>query len=237
MRIGSITKTFMAALTLRLDDLGVLDIEDPVAAHLPDLGIDDTVTIRDLLGHTSGIADPDPAQIIALFREDSGQRFEFQDLISVADVPTNSRPHADEFAYANSDCHVLGGVIEAAAGTDVATTLRTHILEPASHTPHDSRLHRRGATTRTGVFVRDRIDVGGKITFRHHGRMFKIGVGRHLERTSVICLVKDLHIRIIDAATGEVLRTLELDTTRTYQPTGRPHGGPKGPRKPKHPNP
>ena len=52
MRIGSITKTFMAALTLRLDDIGVLGIDDPVAAHLPELGIDDTVTIRDLLGHT-----------------------------------------------------------------------------------------------------------------------------------------------------------------------------------------
>ena len=83
----------------------------------------------------------------------------------------------------------------------------------------------------------DRIDVGGKITLRHHGRMFKIGIGRHLARTRVICLVKDLDIRIIHAATGEILRTLTLDTTRTYQPTGRPQGGPKGPRKPKHPNP
>lgn len=36
---------------------------------------------------------------------------------------------------------------------------------------------------------------------------------------------------------GKILRTLTLDTTRTYQPTGRPPGGPKGPRNPKHPNP
>jgi len=79
----------------------------------------------------------------------------------------------------------------------------------------------------------DRIDVGGKITLRHQGRMFKIGIGRHLARTRVICLVKDLDIRIIDATTGEILRTLTLDTTRTYQP----QGGPKGPPKTNEPEP
>ena len=157
MRIGSITKTFMAALTLRLDDLGVLDIDDPVAAHLPDLDIDDTVTIRDLLGHTSGIADPDPAQIIALFRKDSGQRFDYQDLISFADIPTSSRPHVAEFVYANSGYHVLGGVIEAATGTDVASALRRHILEPAGLT----RTHLAGAEDVPTPIVPGNVDLDG----------------------------------------------------------------------------
>jgi hypothetical protein len=67
--------------------------------------------------------------------------------------------------------------------------------------------------------------------------MFKIGIGRPHARTRVICLAKDLDIRIIDAATGEILRTLTLDTTRTYQPTGKPEGGPRGPRKRTNPNP
>ena len=37
-------------------------------------------------------------------------------------------------------------------------------------------------------------------------------------------LVQDLHIRVINAATGELLRDLTLDPTRDYQPTGRPPG-------------
>ena len=47
-------------------------------------------------------------------------------------------------------------------------------------------------------------------------------------------LVQDLHIRVINAATGELLRELTLDPTRDYQPTGRPpahhrkHPGPNG---------
>jgi hypothetical protein len=40
-------------------------------------------------------------------------------------------------------------------------------------------------------------------------------------------LIQDLHIRVINAATGELLRELELDPTRDYQPTGRPPGPPR----------
>jgi hypothetical protein len=40
----------------------------------------------------------------------------------------------------------------------------------------------------------------------------------------VIILVHDRDIRIIDAATGELLRELTLDPTKRYQGTGRPAG-------------
>jgi hypothetical protein len=42
--------------------------------------------------------------------------------------------------------------------------------------------------------------------------------------TRVILLVQNLDIRIIDAATGELLRELILDTSKRYQGTGRPPG-------------
>ena len=35
-------------------------------------------------------------------------------------------------------------------------------------------------------------------------------------------LVQDLHVRVINAATGELLRELTIDPTRDYQPTGDP---------------
>lgn len=37
----------------------------------------------------------------------------------------------------------------------------------------------------------------------------------------VLKLVQDLHVRIIHAATGELLRELDIDPDRDYQPTGR----------------
>jgi len=39
-----------------------------------------------------------------------------------------------------------------------------------------------------------------------------------------VLLVQDLHIRVVGATTGELLRDLELDPTRDYQPMGKPNG-------------
>jgi hypothetical protein len=38
----------------------------------------------------------------------------------------------------------------------------------------------------------------------------------------VLILVQDHDIRIVHAATGELIRELTLDPTRDYQPTGAP---------------
>jgi transposase InsO family protein len=70
----------------------------------------------------------------------------------------------------------------------------------------------------------DRVDKSGKITLRHGGQLYSIGIGRTHARTRVIVLVQDLDIRIIDATTGELLRELVLDTSQRYQGTGRPPG-------------
>jgi len=71
---------------------------------------------------------------------------------------------------------------------------------------------------------RDRVDKAGKITLRHGGTLYSIGIGRTHARTRVIVLVQDLDIRIIEATTGELIRELTLDTTKRYQSTGRPPG-------------
>ncbi|KRE37371.1 transposase [Janibacter sp. Soil728] len=82
-----------------------------------------------------------------------------------------------------------------------------------------------GTTTATHDRVRkDKIDTSGVVTLRHHGRLHHIGIGRTHAGTYVLLLVQDLHIRVINAATGELLRELTLDPTRDYQPTGRPPG-------------
>jgi transposase InsO family protein len=73
----------------------------------------------------------------------------------------------------------------------------------------------------------DRVDASGVVTLRYHGRLHHIGVGRTHARTRILFLIQDRDIRIVNAATGELLRDLTLDPTRDYQPTGRPPGPPK----------
>ena len=81
----------------------------------------------------------------------------------------------------------------------------------------------RDADTHTRV-RHDRIDESGVVTLRVAGRLHHIGIGRIHARTHIIMLVCDLHVRVVNAVTGELLRELTIDTSRNYQPTGRPPG-------------
>ena len=70
----------------------------------------------------------------------------------------------------------------------------------------------------------DKISRAGNVTLRTGGRLHHIGIGRTYAGTYVLLLIQDLEIRVLNAATGELLRELTLDPTRDYQPTGHPPG-------------
>ena len=144
----------------------------------------------------------------------------------------------------------------AATIVDLQTQLDTFADYYNHHRPHRSLPHH--ATPATAYTTRpkatpandrpdsqfrvrhDRVDTAGKVTLRHHGRMHHIGIGRPHAGTPIILLIHELDIRIIHATTGEIIRTLTLDPTRRYQPTGAKRGGPKrpyGPRKTSKPEP
>lgn len=79
----------------------------------------------------------------------------------------------------------------------------------------------------------DRIDKTGRVTLRLNGRLHHIGLGRQHARTRVVMLIADHHVRVVDAATGELLRDLTVDPTRNYQPLGsRPRPQPRKPQRP-----
>ena len=73
----------------------------------------------------------------------------------------------------------------------------------------------------------DRIDKTGSPSLSVAGKLRYIGIGRTHARTHVILLIQDLDVRVVHAATGELLRELTIDPNRDYQPTGRPPGPPK----------
>jgi len=74
----------------------------------------------------------------------------------------------------------------------------------------------------------DKINKAGTVTLRIAGQLRHIGVGRTYAGTYagtyVLLLAQDLNVRVVNAATGELLRELTIDPTRDYQPTRRPPG-------------
>ena len=120
-RVASLTKTFVAALALRLADHGVLSLDDPVDAYLPGLLHDgDPITIRRLLNHTAGLfdytGDPD------LLRGELPPRA----LIRIAD----GHERTTGYAYSSTNYLVLGLVLEKATGTPLGELLRREVFEP-----------------------------------------------------------------------------------------------------------
>jgi len=70
----------------------------------------------------------------------------------------------------------------------------------------------------------DKVSKNGTVTLRVAGRLRHIGIGRTHAGTDILLLVQDLAVRIINAATGEILRDLIIDPARDYHGTGRPPG-------------
>ena len=116
------------------------------------------------------------------------------------------------------------------AFTSQYNTARPHRSLPHRATPATAYATRPKAvpgdrTSDTHHRVRsDVIAASGTVTLRTGGKLYHLGIGRIHAGTRVLILVQDLHIRIINAATGELLRELMLDTSRNYQPTGAPKG-------------
>ncbi|HSL58982.1 MAG TPA: IS481 family transposase [Acidimicrobiales bacterium] len=108
--------------------------------------------------------------------------------------------------------------------TPAATYQARPKATPASHPPTQSRIRR------------DRVNAGS-VSLRVNAQLHHIGLGRTLDQTPVILLIDDLDVRVIHATTGELLRALTIDPNRRYHGTGRPPGGPTGPRKPRQPGP
>jgi hypothetical protein len=97
---------------------------------------------------------------------------------------------------------------------------RHRIRRPAQSHPGD-----RAADTHDRVRT-DTIDTNGVVTLRHRGQLYRIGVGRTHARTHVIMLIQDLYIRMVHAATGELLRDL-TPQPRPQLPAHREHTPPQ----------
>jgi len=101
-RIGSITKTFTAVLIMQCRDDGLLDLDDPVSAHLP-VKAHGQLTIARLLSHTAGLQ-----------REPHGDVWDtldvpdLDDLLDQLDRVEHLLPSGRRFHYSNLGISLLG---------------------------------------------------------------------------------------------------------------------------------
>ena len=126
---GSITKTFVAALTLELADQGVLSLDDPLTRWLPDFPHARGVTLRELLDHTSGLDDffAHPTLLDRLGAEPR-RAWTPAEVLRYVGAPHFAPGRG--YYYSNTNYVLLGQVIERATGRSVASLLRTRFFQP-----------------------------------------------------------------------------------------------------------
>lgn len=140
-RVGSVTKTMVAACILKLEEAGQLSIEDPIALYLrPTLVNDsiassDTVRIRHLLNHTSGIAnsaDNQSCQQNVLMNPLGSHSLEE----AIYCGASQGELFAPEFAwaYSNTNYSILAMIIQNITGQSYRDYLTQHIISPLNLT-------------------------------------------------------------------------------------------------------
>ena len=125
-RIGSLTKTFIAVLVMRLRYKGRLDLADPLGKHL-DAGQAASVTIAQLLSHTAGLASETPGPWW------SGVPGDLRP--ALADIFGTARhPAGRLFHYSNPGYGLLGALVGRLRGHGWEQALRQEILDPLGMT-------------------------------------------------------------------------------------------------------
>ncbi|MDX3236630.1 serine hydrolase [Streptomyces sp. ME03-5709C] len=106
-RIGSLTKTFVAVLVMRLRDAGRLRLDDPVEKHIGATPADGA-TVRRLLAHTAGLAAETPGP---WWERTPGElRPKTADLLGER---PRLHPAGERHHYSNPGFALLGAVVEA----------------------------------------------------------------------------------------------------------------------------
>ncbi|WP_327095362.1 beta-lactamase family protein [Nocardia vinacea] len=236
VRIASNTKTFTAALVLRLVAEGKLGLDIPVVAYLPEFALDERITVRMLLQHTSGIFNftgelyADGTIVAGIpapgtpwggqWVDDRFHTYRPQELVELAlSKPTRFEPGTG-WSYSNTNYALARLLIEKVTGRSFAEEMRRLILEPLAL---------------SGTLVPDSPEVPephahAYYRYEEDGRDTTVDITRHDPSWNpsggdMISTTRDLATFISALNSGKLLPAELLSEMRTPFPTGIPGMG------------
>ncbi len=127
IRIGSVTKTFTAALIFLLVEDGVLTLDDPLEVWAPGYYDGLGLTLRHLLSNTSGIVS---YNYVGSFDDTRPWAPEELAQWAVEHEPALRFEPGTEWEYSNTNFVLLGLVIEAATGTSYEEQFEARLAGP-----------------------------------------------------------------------------------------------------------
>ncbi len=128
---GSVSKQFTAAAAILLAQDGLLSLEDDIRTYFPELpDYGETVTVRHLLNHTSGLRDWGAVAGIGGWPRTTRVHTHVQMLdISARQLSLNYSP-GTFYSYTNTGYNLLAVLVERVSGMSFAEFSRTRVFEP-----------------------------------------------------------------------------------------------------------
>jgi len=166
-RIASITKTFTATAVMQLRDAGKLALDDPAVVYLPELaaaqsprGPRETLTIRRMLSHESGLQSEPPGTNWSdvLYEDDPNRTLSRASEIALR-VPVHT-----QWKYSNLAYQLLGEIVARVSNMTYPKYIRSKILRPLGMTatsldPLAARLRARRAIGYEPRFLSDELEL------------------------------------------------------------------------------
>ncbi|MFI5717144.1 serine hydrolase domain-containing protein [Nocardia sp. NPDC051750] len=232
IRIGSNTKTFTATLVLQLVAEGRVGLDTPVATYLPEFGLDERITVRMLLQHTSGIFNftgeyfPDGTIVAGIAATPSGKEwvdnrfrtYQPDELVRVAlSKPARFEPGAG-WSYSNTNYVLARLLIEKVTGRPVAQEMQRRILGPLGLT---------GTVAPTSQTEIPAPHAHAYYRYEDAGEQRTVDVTEHnpswiSSGGDMISTTRDLQTFISALNSGKLLPPELLDEMRAPHPTGIP---------------
>jgi len=137
MMAYSMSKTITAIAALQLIEAGRVGLDDPVELYLDSLPYGSSVTVRQLISHTSGIPNPIPLRWV----HPEARHGSFDENAALATVLRDhhrlSFEPGTKYAYSNIGYWLLGNVVERASGETFSAYVSEHILRPLAIAPQE----------------------------------------------------------------------------------------------------
>jgi D-alanyl-D-alanine carboxypeptidase len=129
MVIGSVTKTYVAATILQLAEEGRLSLDDSVREYLPERRpVSREITIRQLMDHTSGLADLFNDTTRTGLEEHPEHAWSADEVLDSLHAPWYEP--GEGWAYANTNYYLLGLIVERVTDNSLADELDRRFLAP-----------------------------------------------------------------------------------------------------------
>lgn len=129
-QVGSCTKAFTALAILKLNQEGLILLDDPIVKYFPEFKCSFEnktydITIEQLLHHTSGIG----SDTISLFRPDNSEDALTNIVDTLSGIELKQQP-GTKFEYATVNYDILGAIMEQVSGVAYEDYIKNNLLNP-----------------------------------------------------------------------------------------------------------